>query len=249
MRSIGIIPARFDSTRFPGKPLVEVLGKPMIQRVYESVFSSQLFNKVVVATDDRRIFDAVIDFGGNACMTSNSHPSGTDRCYEAYQNEKEVFDVLVNIQGDEPFISSHQMQMILSCFNDPQTQIATLIKPITEAEELTDSNRPKVVKDVNEFAIYFSRSVVPFNRNLDLIKALDSNQYYKHIGMYAYRVEVLDEITKLSPSKLELIEGLEQLRWLENGYKIKTAVTKEESYCIDTPTDLEMIEKRFKKEL
>lgn len=249
MRSIGIIPARFDSTRFPGKPLVEVLGKPMIQRVYESVFSSQLFNKVVVATDDRRIFDAVIDFGGNACMTSNSHPSGTDRCYEAYQNEKEVFDVLVNIQGDEPFISSHQMQMILSCFNDPQTQIATLIKPITEAEELTDSNRPKVVKDVNEFAIYFSRSVVPFNRNLDLIKALDSNQYYKHIGMYAYRVEVLDEITKLSPSKLELMEGLEQLRWLENGYKIKTAVTKEESYCIDTPTDLEMIEKRFKKEL
>lgn len=249
MRSIGIIPARFDSTRFPGKPLVEVLGKPMIQRVYESVFSSQLFNKVVVATDDRRIFDAVIDFGGNACMTSNSHPSGTDRCYEAYQNEKEVFDVLVNIQGDEPFISSHQMQMILSCFNDPQTQIATLIKPITEAEELTDSNRPKVVKDVNEFAIYFSRSVVPFNRNLDLIKALDSNQYYKHIGMYAYRVEVLDEITKLSPSKLELMEGLEQLRWLENGYKIKTAVTNEESYCIDTPTDLEMIEKRFKKEL
>lgn len=249
MRSIGIIPARFDSSRFPGKPLVEVLGKPMIQRVYESVHASQLFDKVVVATDDSRIYSTVESFGGVVCMTESSHPSGTDRCYEALKLQNEEFDVLVNIQGDEPFISKQQMALILSCFDDPKTQIATLIKSITEVEELKDINRPKVVRDHNDFAIYFSRSVIPFHREMSQEEALNSKLFFKHIGMYAYKVDILDRITQLEPSRLERMEGLEQLRWLENGFKIKTAVTDEESYCVDTPSDLQMIEKRFKKEV
>lgn len=248
MRSIAIIPARFDSTRFPGKPLVEVLGKPMIQRVYEAVSSSQLFDKVVVATDDERILDAVKSFGGEACMTKKTHPSGTDRCYEALQQQKESFDVLVNVQGDEPFISKQQLKLILNCFDQKETDIATLIKPISNESELQDPNRPKVVTDINGFALYFSRSVVPYSREVNIEQALKIHQFFKHIGMYAYRVDALNKITQLEPSQLEKLEGLEQLRWLENGYNIKTAISHEESYCIDTPEDLKFIQKRFEKE-
>jgi 3-deoxy-manno-octulosonate cytidylyltransferase (CMP-KDO synthetase) len=239
MRTIGIIPARYGSSRFPGKPLAMINGKSMIHRVYEQAKKAHALHHVVVATDDERIKNAVIAFGGDVVMTSSNHESGTDRCLEAVKSFDQEFDVVVNIQGDEPYISSNQIDLILSCFNNENTEIATLIKHINSNEELFDSNRPKVLLDDDEFAIYFSRQAIPHLRGVEMENWVTEFNYYKHIGMYAYRVETLNEICLLKQSRLELAEGLEQLRWIESGFKIRAAITEEESYSIDTPQDLE----------
>ncbi|MBE6299984.1 MAG: 3-deoxy-manno-octulosonate cytidylyltransferase [Bacteroidales bacterium] len=240
MKFIAIIPARYASTRFPGKPLADMNGKPMIQRVYEQV--KKCVDKVFVATDDERICNAVTSFGGNVVMTSANHKSGTDRCAEAYNAIGEGEDVVINIQGDEPFIAPSQIEAIMECFTDNSVQIATLVKPFTEndgIDALMNPNSPKVVLGVDNQALYFSRSVIPFVRGVDMNDWLKSRTFYKHIGMYAYRAEVLLEITKLPQSELEKTESLEQLRWLENGYKIKAGVTIQETIGIDTPDDMQ----------
>lgn len=238
----GIIPARFASTRFPGKPLVDIGGKSMIQRVYEQV--SKVLNDVYVATDDERIYDAVVAFGGKVIMTSDQHRSGTDRCYEAYTKLPAEFDVIINIQGDEPFIQPSQIEALKMCFEDETTQIATLVKPIAVSETdslLFNPNSPKVVLDKNSCALYFSRSPIPYRRGAEEKDWASLHTYYKHIGIYAYRTQVLAEITSLEPSILEMAESLEQLRWLENGYKIKVGFTDVETVGIDTPEDLEKV--------
>jgi len=240
MKFIGIIPARYASTRFPGKPLADIAGKPMIQRVYEQV--QKELNTVYVATDDSRIFDVVIAFGGQAVMTGENHKSGTDRCYEAYTKVGQGFDVVINIQGDEPFIHPEQIATIKKCFDDASTQLATLVKPFTESdgfEALFNPNSPKVVLNKNSEAMYFSRSIIPYKRGVEHTEWLKSHTYYKHIGLYAYRAEVLKEITALPQSSLEITESLEQLRWLENGYRIKAGITTHETIGIDTPEDME----------
>lgn len=239
MRSIGIIPARFASTRFPGKPLADINGKIMIQRVYEQAKKSTALHHVVVATDDERIQQAVMDFGGEVVMTSTVHQSGTDRCLEALEKLDRSFDIVVNIQGDEPFISPEQVDLILSCFHSENTEIATLVKLIENDQELWNTNKPKVLMDEDDFAIYFSRQCIPFLRNVPKESWLETFNFYKHIGMYAYRADTLREICELKPSRLERAEGLEQLRWIENGYKIRTAITDEESLSVDSPEDLE----------
>ena len=237
MKFIGIIPARYASTRFPAKPLAMLGGKSVIQRVYEQVCG--VLDDAYVATDNELIEAAVQEFGGKVVMTSVHHKSGTDRCYEAYTKVGEGYDVIVNIQGDEPFIQPSQLEELKACFNDPQTQIATLVKPFSEAdgiEAIQNPNSPKVVVNKNMNALYFSRSIIPYQRNMkDWSK---HHIYYKHIGLYAYRAEVLKEITALPQSSLELAESLEQLRWLENGYTIKVGVTEVETIGIDTPQDL-----------
>ncbi|MDR2626497.1 MAG: 3-deoxy-manno-octulosonate cytidylyltransferase [Dysgonamonadaceae bacterium] len=240
MRFIGIIPARYASTRFPGKPLADMHGKPMIQRVYEQV--SGLLEDVAVATDDQRIFDAVAAFGGKAVMTSENHKSGTDRCYEAYTKMGAEYDVVVNIQGDEPFIKASQIERIKACFDDPDTQIATLVKPFRPEDgfdALFNSNSPKVVLNNRMHAMYFSRSIIPYLRGKEHTEWLQHHTYYKHIGLYAYKTGVLKAITALPQSVLEIAESLEQLRWLENGYIIKAGITHEETIGIDTPEDLQ----------
>lgn len=248
MKTIGIIPARYASTRFPAKPLAMLGGKPVIQRVYEQV--NGLLDYVAVATDDNRIFDAVRNFGGNVVMTSVNHKSGTDRCREAYTLCGGDNDVVVNIQGDEPFIHKSQIQSLIKCFDDPATDIATLVKPFLPSdgfEKLENVNSPKVVVDANMNALYFSRSIIPYQRNREKSEWLANHTYYKHIGLYAYRADVLDKITRLPQSSLELAESLEQLRWLENGYKIKVGITNVETIGIDTPDDLAMAEKFLKE--
>ena len=241
MKFIGIIPARYASTRFPGKPLADMNGKPMIQRVYEQV--KDVLDSVCVATDDIRIENAVKAFGGQVVMTSDQHRSGTDRCYEAYQKIGEGYDVIVNIQGDEPFIHPEQIQTIKTCFADANTQIATLVKPFRSDDDFESSlfnpNSPKVVLNKNNEAMYFSRSIIPYIRGMKYTEWLPSHTFYKHIGLYAYRAQVLKEITQLPQSALELAESLEQLRWLENGYKIKVGITEQETIGIDTPEDME----------
>lgn len=242
LRFAGIIPARFASTRFPGKPLVNIGGKSMIQRVYEQV--SKVLTDVYVATDDQRIYDAVLAFGGRVIMTSDQHRSGTDRCYEAYTQLPTGFDVVINIQGDEPFIQPSQIEALKMCFEDDATQIATLVKAIASNETeslLFNPNSPKVVLDKNNCALYFSRSPIPYRRGAEEKDWASLHTYYKHIGIYAYRAQVLAEITALEPSILEIAESLEQLRWLENGYKIKVGFTDVETVGIDTPEDLEKV--------
>lgn len=247
---IGIIPARYASTRFPGKPLADMLGKPMIQRVYEQVKKS--LDLVYIATDDQRIFDAVVAFGGKAIMTGSHHQSGTDRCYEAYlrikneelrmKNNNAESDIIINIQGDEPFIQVEQLEALKACFEDKQTQIATLVKAFTEADgldALMNPNSPKVVLNKRNEALLFSRSIIPYKRGSECAEWLTQHTYYKHIGLYAYKAQVLKEITALPPSTLELAESLEQLRWLENGYRIKVGITTQETIGIDTPEDME----------
>ena len=243
MKFIGIIPARFQSTRFPGKPLVILGEKPIIQWVYEN--AKKALDDVFVATDDERIYKAVEAFGGKAVYTSPNHQSGTDRCAEAAQKvAKQVeFDVVINIQGDEPFIRPEQVEGLKACFNFPETEIATLIKPITNAVEITNINRPKVVINKNMEAMYFSRSSIPFVRDSKPEEWINRNEFYSHIGMYAYRYDILLELTKLPIGILEKAESLEQLRWLENGYRIKTAKTSFENMGIDTPEDLENAKK------
>lgn len=240
MKFIGIIPARYASTRFPGKPLAVLGGKPVIQRVYEQV--SKVLEVAYVATDDQRIYDAVKGFGGNVVMTRSDHKSGTDRIEEAIEKIGGNWDVIVNIQGDEPFIQKSQIETVCHCFDDPTTQIATLGKPFETMEAVKNPNSPKIVLDNNDFAMYFSRSVIPFIRNVDESEWLAKYPFLKHLGIYAYRREVLAEITQLPQSSLEIAESLEQLRWLQNGYKIKVGRTDVETVGIDTPDDLRRAE-------
>lgn len=241
MKFIGIIPARYASSRFPGKPLADMDEKPMIQRVYEQVI--QAVDDVCVATDDERIEAAVKVFGGKVVMTSDKHRSGTDRCFEAYQKIGKGFDVVINIQGDEPFIHPEQIETIKACFTDDEIQIATLVKLFRPDDDfettLFNPNSPKVVVNKKMEAMYFSRSIIPYIRGKKYTEWLPNHTFYKHIGMYAYRADVLAEITALPQSTLELAESLEQLRWLENGYKIKVGITEQETIGIDTPADLE----------
>ncbi|MGC4020570.1 MAG: 3-deoxy-manno-octulosonate cytidylyltransferase [Cyclobacteriaceae bacterium] len=238
MKILGIIPARYASSRFPGKPLVDMLGQTMIQRVYNQVKKSKLLSHVVVATDDQRISDHIISFGGNACMTASNHPSGTDRCFEALQKQKEKFDFAVNIQGDEPFIDPNQIDLLCSSLNQ-QTELATLIQKIASLDQLNSVGEAKVVINNMREAIYFSRSPIPFVQKFEQKDWLQQTTFYRHVGLYGYRSDILEKITKLSPSLLEKAESLEQLRWIENGFKIKTVETEmEESICIDTPEDL-----------
>lgn len=237
MKFIGIIPARYQSTRFPGKPLVKIKDKPMIQWVYEN--ASKALDYVCVATDDDRIFAEVEKFG-NVVKTLPTHQSGTDRVAEASLKigKTQDFDVVVNIQGDEPFIKPAQIELLKNCFKE-QTDIATLVKKIDTTEELFNPNRPKVVLDKNNNALYFSRSPIPFVRGKEETDWLKQNSFWAHIGMYAFKANILQELTRLKQGKLELAESLEQLRWLENGYKIKTAETNYQTIGIDTPEDLE----------
>lgn len=239
MKFLALIPARYASTRFPGKPLAMIAGKPMIERVYERALS--VFADCYVATDDSRIEQAVLGFGGRVVMTGTEHRSGTDRCYEAFQKIGGDFDVVVNIQGDEPFIAVEQLEQLKGCFENPDTDIATLVKPFAEGEDIFNANSPKVVLSSDEFALYFSRSAIPFLRGIEPTLWQSRHIYYKHIGLYAFRSQVLAEITSLEAGELEIAESLEQLRWLENGYKIKTAITNIPSYGIDTPEDLEAL--------
>lgn len=234
---IGIIPARYASTRFPGKPLAKIGGKSMIQRVYEQAKIAKSLSKVVVATDDGRIVDAVKQFGGEVILTSQTHQSGTDRCAEVLEHFPN-FNVVINIQGDEPFIDPEQINLLASCFKNAETELATLVKWITKEEELFNPNSPKVVLNKNGEAIYFSRQCIPFIRNADEKGWLHKHTFFKHIGIYGYRKDVLEKITKLAISPLEQAEQLEQLRWIENGYKIKTKITDLENQAIDTPEDL-----------
>ena len=240
---IGIIPARYASTRFPGKPLAMLGGMTMIERVYRQV--SKALDRVVVATDDDRIMAAVEAFGGKAVMTSTEHRSGTDRCQEAYLKNGGGEDVIINIQGDEPFIQPDQLQAIMACFDDEGTDIATLVRPFAPNRpysELENPNSPKVVLDSQMRARYFSRSVIPYIRGREREEWPKATQYYTHVGMYAYSANVLAEITRLPQSPLELAESLEQLRWLENGYTIKAGITNTATIGIDTPEDLQRAE-------
>ena len=244
MNFLAIIPARYASTRFPGKPLARLGGKPVIQRVYEQV--AGVLDDAVVATDDERIRDAVRAFGGRVEMTSPDLRSGTDRCWEAYCKQGREYDVVVNVQGDEPFIRPSQLEAVKRCFDDPATDIATLVKPFTEADGLAaleNPNSPKVVLDAQSRAIYFSRSVIPYLRGVPREEWLARHTFYKHIGLYAFRADVLRAVTALPQSPLELAESLEQLRWLENGYKIGVGISEVETIGIDTPEDLEKAER------
>lgn len=238
---LGLIPARYGSTRFPGKPLADIGGKPMIQRVYEQ--AQKELQHVYVATDDERIESAVKSFGGNVVMTSVNHQSGTDRCAEALQKieakEALSFYAVINVQGDEPFISPKQIRAVANCFAMNETQLATLIKPINKSSDLFNPNKPKVVVDKQMNALFFSRSPIPFLRSEPEENWIEKHIYYNHIGLYGYRCDILNEITKLPVGTLELAESLEQLRWLENGYKIKVELTNEQAHGIDTPQDLE----------
>lgn len=242
MNFIGIIPARFASTRFPGKPLALLGGKTVIQRVYEKV--ADCLDAAYVATDDTRIFDHVKSWGGNVVMTSTEHKSGTDRIEEAIEKIGGGHDVIINIQGDEPFIHKSQIEEVCRCFEDPDTQIATLGIPFkSDIEVISNPNSPKIVIDNRSFAMYFSRSVIPFIRGKEKGQWASSYPFLKHIGLYAYRRDVLREITSLPQSSLEIAESLEQLRWLQNGYRIKVGITDIETIGIDTPEDLAAAEK------
>ena len=245
MNFVAVIPARYASTRFPGKPLAVLGGKTVIERVYLQV--SSVMDDVYVATDDERIFDAVMTFNGNVVMTSPNHKSGTDRIEEAVRKitaeTGKEFDVVINVQGDEPFIQQSQILTVKACFEDAETQIATLGKPLGNSlEAVKNPNSPKIAVSQQGFALYFSRSVIPYYRGKEEEVWPESFPYLKHIGLYAYRREVLHEVTQLPQSPLELAESLEQLRWLENGYKIKVGLTDVETIGIDTPDDLQRAE-------
>ncbi|MEH3114249.1 3-deoxy-manno-octulosonate cytidylyltransferase [Pedobacter terrae] len=245
LKAIGIIPARYASTRFPGKPLVDIAGKTMIQRVYEQALKAKSLSKVVVATDDERIAHEVKRFGGEFAFTASHHQSGTDRCAEVIE-QLPGFDIVINIQGDEPFIEPAQIDLLASCFSEEKVQLATLIKSIQSQESIYNPNSPKVVIDVNGRAMYFSRSPIPFVRNGEPGVWAEKHQFYKHIGIYGYRTAALKAITQLPPSSLETAESLEQLRWIENGFYIQTKITDLETVAIDTPEDLLKLNKLLK---
>jgi 3-deoxy-manno-octulosonate cytidylyltransferase (CMP-KDO synthetase) len=235
---VGIIPARYASTRFPGKPLIDINGKTMLQRVYEQAVKSKQLNKVVVATDDERILNHVKGFGGEVVMTAAHHPSGTDRCRDASQQLKEDFQYVINIQGDEPFIEPEQIDELANELRDGTTELATQMIAVDNHEILFDKGEVKIVLNTNNEALYFSRMVIPFIKGVDEKEWHRHHTYYRHVGMYAYRKDVLEKITQLPVSSLEKAESLEQLRWIENGFKIKCVTTKYESHCIDTPEDV-----------
>ncbi len=235
---IGIIPARYASTRFPAKALADVGGKSMIQRVYDQATQATSLNRVVVATDHPEIENHVKQFGGDVCMTSENHVNGTDRCFEALTQQDQSFDYVINIQGDEPFIHPDQINLLATALNG-QTEIATLIKAITAPEQLLSANTVKVVFNRSNEAIYFSRSPIPHIRNTPEDQWLTAHTFYKHIGLYAYRSDILKSLTTLPVSSLEKAESLEQLRWLENGFRIRVIETKKETIGIDTPDDLQ----------
>ena len=240
MKFMAIIPARYASTRFPGKPLAILGGKTVIQRVYEQV--SSVLNEVYVATDDERIFQAVEGFGGRAVMTRADHKSGTDRIEEAAEKIGSAADVIINVQGDEPFIQPSQIETLMHLFDAPETQIGTLGKPFESLEAVDNPNSPKIVTDTRGFALYFSRSVIPFIRGVDRQDWFGRYPFLKHLGIYAYRREVLRQVTALPQSSLEQAESLEQLRWLQNGYRIRVGLTDVETVGIDTPEDLSRAE-------
>lgn len=247
MKFIGIIPARYASTRFPGKPLALLGGKPVIQHVYEKV--AAVLEAAYVATDDERIYDVVKSFGGQVVMTRTDHKSGTDRIEEAIEKIGGEWDVVVNVQGDEPFVAKSQLDTICDCFDDPTTQIATLGKPFESMEAVQNPNSPKIVVDNMGFAMYFSRSVIPYVRGKEMSSWLTHYPFLKHLGIYAYRKDVLRQVTQLPQSSLEIAESLEQLRWLQNGFKIKVGTTDVETVGIDTPQDLERAEEFLKAQL
>ena len=232
MKIIGIIPSRYASSRFPGKPLADILGKSMIQRVYEQCKKASSLSKVIVATDDERIYNHVLSFGGKVIMTSNSHPSGTDRCNEVIQSLKEKYDVAINIQGDEPYINPEQIDQVASLFSSENVTIATLAKKIEDESIITDINSPKAIFDTNGIALNFSRKIT---------NPTQEKSYFKHIGIYGYLTKTLVEICKLPPSDNEIKEGLEQLRWLDNKYLIKVGITTHEGISVDTPDDIKKI--------
>ena len=240
MRFIAIIPARYASTRFPGKPLAMLGGKTVIQRVYEQV--SSVIDEVYVATDDDRIFQAVEQFGGRVVMTRSDHKSGTDRIEEAAGKIGTDADVIINVQGDEPFIQTSQIETLMHLFDDPETQIGTLGKPFADMASVENPNSPKIVTDNRGFALYFSRSVIPCVRGVSREEWISQFPFLKHLGIYAYRREVLAAVTRLPQSSLEKAESLEQLRWLQNGYRIRVGLTDVETVGIDTPEDLERAE-------
>jgi 3-deoxy-manno-octulosonate cytidylyltransferase (CMP-KDO synthetase) len=247
MTFTAIIPARYASTRFPGKPLAVLGGKTVIQRVYEQV--SSMLSEVYVATDDQRIFDCVTSFGGKAVMTRTDHQSGTDSIEEAVEKTATQADVIINVQGDEPFIQPSQIQTLMQLFDDPSTQIGTLGKPFESLEAVENPNSPKIVTDNRGFALYFSRSIIPYIRGKAQTDWFGEYPFLKHLGVYAYRREVLAEVTKLPQSSLEKAESLEQLRWLQNGYRIRVGLTDVETVGIDTPEDLKKAELFLKNEL
>lgn len=247
MKFIGIIPARYASTRFPGKPLALLGGKTVIQHVYEKV--AAVLEAAYVATDDERIYDVVKSFGGQVVMTRTDHKSGTDRIEEAIEKIGGEWDVVVNVQGDEPFVAKSQLDTICHCFDDPTTQIATLGKPFESMEAVQNPNSPKIVVDNMGFAMYFSRSVIPYVRGKEKSSWLTHYPFLKHLGIYAYRKDVLRQVTQLPQSSLEIAESLEQLRWLQNGFKIKVGTTDVETVGIDTPQDLERAEEFLKSQL
>ncbi|MFA0962984.1 3-deoxy-manno-octulosonate cytidylyltransferase [Roseivirga sp. BDSF3-8] len=241
---LGIIPARYASTRFPGKPLADINGRSMIMRVYDQARKANCLEDVVVATDDERIANHVAMAGGKVAMTDPEHPSGTDRCREAMDKHGGDYDYVINIQGDEPFIEPAQIDT-LGGLLDGQTELATLIRQIQDEEKLFSPNVVKVVTDIEGHALYFSRSPIPYCRGLENQEWMTVHDYYFHVGIYAYRTDVLREITRLKPASLEKTESLEQLRWLQNGYRIRTAVTNLDTHGIDTPEDLEKMKKIF----
>ena len=244
MKFIGIIPARYASTRFPGKPLAMLGGRTVIQRVYEQ--AAAVLEEAYVATDDERIFKAVEEFGGRVVMTHQDHKSGTDRIEEAAEKIGTQADVIINIQGDEPFIQKSQIETLKSLFENSETQIGTLGKKFESIEAATNPNSPKIVTDKNGFALYFSRSVIPYIRGKEQAEWLQHFPFLKHLGLYAYRRDVLRQITQLPQSPLEMAESLEQLRWLENGYRIRVGLTDMETVGIDTPDDLRRAEEFLK---
>ena len=244
MKILAVIPSRYASTRFPGKPLVDIQGKPMIQWVYEN--ASKAIENVFVATDDERIFSLVTNFGGKAVYTSKNHNTGTDRCAEALDKIKSKldinFEIVLNIQGDEPLLQPEQITSLIDCFKDPKTEIATLIKKINDYDELVNPNNVKITFNKDFYAMYFSRSTIPCIRNAKDVKEwINLHKFYKHIGIYAFKSDILRRITKLQSSSLERAESLEQNRWLENGYKIKVIITEIENIGIDTPEDLKKL--------
>ncbi|MCY4781471.1 3-deoxy-manno-octulosonate cytidylyltransferase [Sphingobacterium sp. UT-1RO-CII-1] len=244
MKIIGIIPARYDSTRFPGKPLIDIDGMTMIERVYKQVKKCESLHEIIVATDDQRIAEHVNKFGGKVIMTSKAHQSGTDRCAEVI-SKITGYDVAINIQGDEPYINPNQIDQLAALFQDSTIDIGTLVKRINQESELFNENIPKVVFNVNSIALYFSRHPIPFQRGIEQNKWLKNHTYFKHIGIYGYRIKTLNEITNLPVSSFEQSEGLEQLRWLQNGYTIKLAETNLETIAVDRPEDLEAIKKVY----
>ena len=239
MNIIGIVPARFGSTRFPGKPLADINGKSMIQRVYEQCMLAGSLARVIIATDDEKIMNHIQEFGGNAVITSPQHQSGTDRCAEVIEKiGADSCDVVINIQGDEPYIHPEQIDLLCSTFDEEETKLSTLVKKIMSVDELFNHNNVKVILNKRKEAVYFSRSPIPYNRNFPVQDWLKYSTYYKHIGIYGYRTKTLLEVSRLSKTNLEVTESLEQLRWIENGIIVHAEITSLESFAIDTPDDL-----------